>query len=383
MTEPEVVIIVVAAGASSRFGADKLAVELAGRTVLERAVAAVRDPLAGAETVLVVRPDHVAEAAEHWSARGVRVVAGGARRQDSVRNGFAALDPPEATLVVIHDGARPFVPAADVRSVVAEAERHGAALLAAPMVDTVKRIRHDGTVDTTIPREQLARALTPQVFRAGVLRRAWQTAGEGDWSDEAALVERQGGTVVAVPGDARNLKLTNPEDLGMLANVSGRACRVGQGIDVHPFAAGRKLWLCGVELPSELGLAGHSDADAALHAVTDAILGACGAGDIGQHFPPSEAQWRDAPSEVFVRRAVELAAERGWHLVNCDITLLAELPRIAPHRDAMRARVAELLGMAPDDVGVKATTAEGMGFVGRKEGIVAFALVTLEPSARS
>jgi 2-C-methyl-D-erythritol 4-phosphate cytidylyltransferase/2-C-methyl-D-erythritol 2,4-cyclodiphosphate synthase len=378
MTDQPVVIIVVAAGASSRFGSDKLAVQLGGRTVLERAVEAIRGPLPQAPVVVVVRPDQVAEASARWSAPDVRVVAGGRRRQDSVRNGFAAHDPSEATLVVIHDGARPFVPAADVRRVVEEAGRHGAALLAAPMVDTVKRIRHDGTVDATIPREQLARALTPQVFRAGLLRHAWEEAGDGEWSDEAALVERQGGTVVAVAGDPRNLKVTHAEDLGMLAGVSGRASRVGQGVDVHPFAPGRKLWLCGVELPAEPGLAGHSDADAALHALTDAILGACGAGDIGQHFPPSDAQWRDVASEVFVRHALELASQRGWRLVNCDITLLAEQPHIAPHREAMRARVAEILSVPSDDVNIKATTCEGLGFVGRREGLVALALVTLE-----
>jgi len=383
MTDQSIAIIVVAAGASSRFGADKLAARLGGQTVLERAVAAIRDPLPGAQTVLVVKPERVAEWTAHWSDLGVALVGGGRRRQDSVRNGFAALEPPDSALVVIHDGARPFVPAADVRLVVEGAARHGAALLAAPMVDTVKRIRHDGTVDATIPREQLARALTPQAFRAGVLRRAWEAAGEGEWSDEAALVERQGGTVMAVPGDPRNLKVTHPEDLGMLAGVRASIGRVGQGLDVHPFAPGRKLWLCGIELPSEQGLAGHSDADAALHAVTDAILGACGAGDIGDHFPPSDPEWRDVASEVFVRRAVEIAAQRGWRPVNCDITLLAEHPRIAPHREAMRARVGELLRVRPDDVNVKATTAEGMGFVGRKEGIVAVALVTLEPSARS
>ncbi|HUK12292.1 MAG TPA: 2-C-methyl-D-erythritol 4-phosphate cytidylyltransferase, partial [Thermoanaerobaculaceae bacterium] len=280
MTQPEVAIVVVAAGSSSRFGSDKLAARVGGATVLERAIAAVRAPLPAARVALVVRPERVAEVAAAHAGTGVVVVAGGRRRQDSVRNGVAALGLADEALVAIHDGARPFVPPDDVHRVVEEAARSGAALLAAPMVDTVKRIRHDGSVDATLPREQLARALTPQVFRAGLLRRAWEAAAGGDWSDEASLVERHGGQVMAVPGDPRNVKVTHPEDLDALAGVVGRGTRVGQGVDVHPFAPGRTLWLCGLELPGEEGLAGHSDADAALHAVTDAILGGCGAGDI-------------------------------------------------------------------------------------------------------
>jgi 2-C-methyl-D-erythritol 4-phosphate cytidylyltransferase/2-C-methyl-D-erythritol 2,4-cyclodiphosphate synthase len=185
---------------------------------------------------------------------------------------------------------------------------------------------------------------------------------------------------MAVAGDPRNVKVTHPEDLETVSGVLPGRVRVGQGVDVHPFAPGRPLWLCGVELRGETGLAGHSDADVALHAVTDAVLGACGAGDIGEHFPPSEERWRDAPSEVFVRHALELAEDRGWRITSCDLTLLAEAPRIGPHRPAMRARLAELLGLAVEQVNLKATTCEGMGFVGRGEGIVALSVVTLEPA---
>jgi 2-C-methyl-D-erythritol 4-phosphate cytidylyltransferase/2-C-methyl-D-erythritol 2,4-cyclodiphosphate synthase len=189
--------------------------------------------------------------------------------------------------------------------------------------------------------------------------------------------------VMAVAGDPRNVKVTHPEDLEVVSGVVGNGLRVGQGMDVHPFAEGRPLWLCGLELPGEVGLAGHSDADAALHAVTDAVLGACGAGDIGEHFPPSDERFKDAPSEVFVRHAIEVAGERGWRVTCCDLTLLAERPRIAPHRQAMRARLADLLGVSPERVNVKATTCEGMGFVGRGEGIVALAIVTLESAAHA
>ncbi|MDD5563790.1 MAG: 2-C-methyl-D-erythritol 2,4-cyclodiphosphate synthase [Thermoanaerobaculaceae bacterium] len=382
MTEPEVAVVVVAAGSSTRFGADKLGVVVAGQSVLERAVGAMRAALPAAPLVLVVRPDQVESAGTLWGPRGVLVAPGGARRQDSVRNGFAALAPDDDTVVVVHDGARPFVPAGDVARVVAAAAAGGAALLVAPVVDTVKRLRTDGTVDATVPRDKLVRALTPQAFRAGVLGAAWADAGDAHWTDEAALIEGRGGSVAAVAGDARNVKVTQPDDLALVAGFLGRRTRVGQGVDVHPFAPGRALWLCGVELAGETGLAGHSDADVALHAVADAILGACGAGDIGEHFPPSEERWRDAPSELFVRRASTLAGERGWRVSACDLTLLAEAPRISPHRAAMRSRLAGMLDLAPEDVSVKATTCEGMGFVGRREGIVAFALVTLEPSVR-
>jgi 2-C-methyl-D-erythritol 4-phosphate cytidylyltransferase/2-C-methyl-D-erythritol 2,4-cyclodiphosphate synthase len=380
MTDYPIAIIVLAAGSSTRFGKDKLGARIAGRSVLERAVGAVRGAFPDAPVVLVVRADRVDGVQEAWRASGLRVVAGGEHRQDSVRNGFTALQPADDTVVVIHDAARPFVPFEDARRVASVAAESGAALLVAPVVDTMKRLRSDGTVETTVPRERLARALTPQAFRAGVLRRAWEIAGEGVWSDEAALVERVGGKVMAVAGDPRNVKVTNPEDVEVLSGVFPSRMRVGQGLDVHPFAVGRPLWLCGVELPGETGLAGHSDADVALHSVTDAVLGACGAGDIGEHFPSGDERWEHARSEVFVRHAVKAAAERGWRVAGCDLTLIAEAPRIAPHREAMRERLAQLLDLDVEQVNLKATTCEGLGFVGRGEGIVALAVVTLEPS---
>jgi len=371
-------IVVVAAGGSARFGADKLEQLLAGRTVLEHAVAAVRGALPDAPTVVVVRAELLAAAQARWAEPGVRIVAGGARRQDSVRHGVEALGLGDDSVVVIHDGARPFVPASDVTAVVAAAATDGAALLVGPVVDTVKRVRRDRTVQGTVRRERLARALTPQAFRLGILRAAWRAAGDREWTDEAALVETVGATVRAVAGDPRNLKVTGPEDLALLSGVFPREYRTGQGVDVHPFAAGRRLVLCGIELPGEPGLAGHSDADVALHAVTDAVLGACGAGDIGEHFPPSDERWRDAASDHFLRHALSLAGRAGWRVVHCDVTLLAERPRVAPHREAMRARLAALLGVELERASVKATTCEGLGFVGRSEGIVALAVVTLE-----
>jgi 2-C-methyl-D-erythritol 4-phosphate cytidylyltransferase/2-C-methyl-D-erythritol 2,4-cyclodiphosphate synthase len=378
MSSSDPLLVVVAAGASSRFGGDKLSASLGDRTVLERSVDALRSVFPAAPTVLVVAPHRVEELAASWSARGVTVVAGGARRQESVRLGVEAASPAGEAVVLIHDAARPFVPEEDILAVAEAARRDGAALLVAPLSDTLKRVSEEGLVAATVSREGVARALTPQGFRADVLRRAWARAGEGVWTDEAALVEAAGLPVRAVPGDPRNVKVTTPGDLEALRAVFPRAVRVGQGFDVHPFAADRPLWLCGVRLEGEAGLAGHSDADVVLHAVTDAILGACAAGDIGIHFPPSDTRWRDAASEVFVRRAIALAAERGFRLVHCDVTVLAERPRLTPHRPRLLERLAAIVELPVEEVGLKATTCEGLGFVGRGEGIAASALVTLE-----
>jgi 2-C-methyl-D-erythritol 4-phosphate cytidylyltransferase/2-C-methyl-D-erythritol 2,4-cyclodiphosphate synthase len=377
-TRSDTVAVVVAAGSSSRFGTDKLLAPLGGLTVLEQAVRSVREALPDAPTAVVVRAEALDELSARWRPLGVNVVEGGARRQDSVRRGFDALSPNDDAVVVIHDAARPFVPRADVEAVVEAARHHGAALLAAAVVDTVKRVGADGSVLETVPRDQLARALTPQAFRAGLLRMAWEAGDDRMWTDEAALVESLGQRVQAVPADPRNLKVTRPEDLSLLAGVFPREVRVGHGVDVHPFAVERPLWLCGVEIPGEPGLAGHSDADVALHAVTDAVLGASGAGDLGEHFPPSDERWRGAPSEIFLVHGVALARAGGWRIVSCDLTLMAEKPRISPHRARMRERLADLLGISAAGVNVKATTFEGLGFVGRGEGIVATAVVTVE-----
>lgn len=377
MNSPRLGIVVVAAGASRRFGADKLAQPLGGRTVLERAVEAVRAPLGDAPCVLVVAPARVAELGAAWANRGVRLVAGGAARQDSVRSGVEALGLGDEDLVVVHDGARPFVPAADVLAVVEAARERGAAVLAAPVADTLKRVGEDGWVVETLVRRGVFRSLTPQAFRVGELRRAWAGAGKGEWTDEAALLESVGARVAVVEGDGRNLKVTTPHDLDLLRGLYPPCLRVGYGVDVHPFAEGRELWLGGVHLEGEVGLAGHSDADVVLHAVTDAILGACAGGDIGVHFPPSDERWRGAPSAQFVRHALAVAAAQGLRLTHCDVTVLAERPRLAPWRERLVASLADLLSVPREAVNFKATTCEGMGFIGRGEGIQAHAVVTM------
>lgn len=371
-------MVVVAAGSSQRFGRDKLAQLLGGRSVLERAVAAVRTPLPGVPCVLVVAPERVESTRRQWEPAGVAVVAGGQARQDSVRAGIEALALEDGDVAVVHDGARPFVPAADVLAVVEAGRRHGAAVLGAPVADTLKEVTDTGWVVTTRGRERVVRSLTPQVFRVSLLRRAWAEAGGGHWTDEAALLEAQGVPVRVVAGDPRNLKVTTPHDLELLRGLFPRVVRVGQGVDVHPFARGRELWLCGVRLDGEEGLAGHSDADVVLHAVTDAILGACAAGDIGVHFPPSDERWRGAGSAAFVRHALELAGRQGLRPAHCDVTVLAERPRLTPWRERLLTSLAAILGVPAHAVSLKATTCEGLGFVGRGEGIEAFAVVTME-----
>jgi len=374
----QVGVVVVAAGTSRRFGSDKLAVRLGGRSVLERAVGAVRAALPEAPLVVVVRPgEEEVKAGELAHFRPAGVVPGGAERQDSVRAGVEALGLPPEAIVVIHDAARPFVPREDVLRVVEAAVQHGAAVLAASVVDTIKQVGEDGQILATLPRERLVRSLTPQAFRVALLLRAWQAPPTERWTDEAAVLESLGVPVVAVPGDPRNLKLTCPEDAQLLRGVFPPHIRVGQGVDVHPFAAGRPLVLAGVRIPWELGLAGHSDADVVLHAVADAIFGACGEGDLGEHFPPSDPSWAGADSRLFVSFACEQAQAKGFAVVSCDVTVLAEKPRLAPYRQAMRESLACLLGLGYHAVGIKATTTERMGFVGRGEGVAALALVVL------
>lgn len=372
---PDLGMVVVAAGASRRFGCEKLSRLVAGKTILEHAVARLGEAYPDAPLVVVVREDQVG----FWKSRlpHAQVVVGGDFRQDSVRRGVEALRLPPHGLVVIHDGARPYVPAKDVKSVVAAAQEVGAAILVAPVADTVKEVDDRGLVVATVPREHLVRSLTPQVFRRELLERAWEEAKGRTWTDEAALLESLGQPVKAVFGDPANAKVTYPEDMRLLRGLFPPSFRVGQGVDVHPFAPGRRLVLAGVEIPWELGLAGHSDADVVLHAVTDALLGACGAGDIGQHFPPTDPRWEGVSSEAFVRFALERAAQSGWQLTHCDVTVLLEKPRLAPYRQAMVENLAALLGLVPSAVNLKATTTEGMGFVGRQEGVVALAVVTL------
>ena len=316
-------------------------------------------------------------------------VCGGATRQDSVRLGLEALQSVAPDVVLIHDAARPFVTHEVIDRVLAaigtEAGQSAGAIAALPLSDTLKRSSADSTIAGTIERHGLWRAQTPQGFVfAPILAAHRAAAGRGAFTDDAALAEWAGLEVALVTGSEGNVKLTTAEDMVMaqqrLAAPQGGGVpevRVGNGFDVHRFAAGDGVWLCGVKIPHSARLDGHSDADVALHALTDALLGAIGDGDIGQHFPPSDPQWKGAASHIFLRHAASLVAQRGGRITNVDITILAEAPKISPHRAALCASVASILGIDITRVSVKATTTEQLGFTGRREGIAAMAVAAI------
>jgi 2-C-methyl-D-erythritol 4-phosphate cytidylyltransferase/2-C-methyl-D-erythritol 2,4-cyclodiphosphate synthase len=312
-------------------------------------------------------------------------VTGGATRQASVLAGLRALVPHRPDLVLVHDAARPFVDADVIDRVVVALSGYDGVVPGLALADTLKSVGPDGVVARTIPRDGLWRAQTPQGFRFGALLAA-HTAAEGrgrdDFTDDAALAEDAGLRVGVVEGSARNRKLTTAEDLDVAEDELSRAerwpdVRTGTGFDVHRFAEGDHVWLGGVRIAHTHRLDGHSDADVVLHALTDALLGAIGDGDIGQHFPPSDPQWKGAASRIFLEDAVRRVGARGGRISNVDMTVLCEAPRIGPHRDAMRETIAGLLGIAIDRVGVKATTTEQLGFTGRREGIAAMATATV------
>lgn len=370
--------IVVAAGSGSRAGGGKQWRLLGGQPVVRRSVIALLN--SGADEVVVViapRDETLVDAALHGLS-GWRAVQGGAQRADSVRAGLAALDRDTDHPVLVHDAARPLLPIEVIERLLAALSDADGALPALPVADSLRR-GADGFVAGAVEREGLWRAQTPQAFRLGALRdahAAWP-ADEAP-TDEATVVERAGGRVRIVQGDARLMKLTYPEDFAMAEALLPRQIRVGQGYDVHRWGDGASVWLCGLEIPHDQTLIGHSDADAGLHALTDAILGAIGAGDIGDHFPPTDPKWKGAASDQFLLHAVSLVAGRGGRLVNVDVTLICERPKVKPHRQAMRERLATLLGLPLDAVSVKATTTEGLGFTGRGEGLAAQAVVLVE-----
>ena len=309
------------------------------------------------------------------------VVPGGATRQDSVRLGLEALVAHAPDVVLIHDAARPYIPAGTIPSLLAALANAPGAIPAAPVADTLKRAI-DGQISATVPRDGLYRAQTPQAFRFQTLLDLHRSAGPGA-TDDAALLEAAGLAVRLVPGSDDNIKLTFPEDAmrleRLLVPTPGPSWlpRVGTGYDVHVLVPNRPLVLCGVIVPHTLGLDGHSDADVGIHALCDAIYGALAEGDIGRHFPPSEATWKDADSARFLRHAAGRIAARGGRLVNADVTLICEQPKVTPHAAAMITRLAELLGVDAGCVSVKATTSERLGFTGRGEGIAAQAVVSV------
>jgi 2-C-methyl-D-erythritol 4-phosphate cytidylyltransferase / 2-C-methyl-D-erythritol 2,4-cyclodiphosphate synthase len=368
--------ILTAAGSGSRFGAaqPKQYLPLLGRPVLRHAAEAL---LAEGGVALIqpvcARGEEARVAAILAGLPCLPPIPGGATRQDSVRAGLEALArlPEPPTQVLIHDAARPVIPPGTIPALLAALTEHPGAIPAQPVADTLKR-GAAGRIIATLPRAGLYRAQTPQGFRFPAILAAHRAAG-AEATDDAQLLEAAGQSVALLPGGEGNIKITFPEDLARVeAQLMTRLLpRIGTGFDVHRIEAGRPMVLCGVTIPCEFGLEGHSDADVGIHALCDAIYGALAEGDIGRWFPPSEMQWKGADSAVFLRHAAERIAARGGMLANCDVTILCEKPRIGPHRDAMQERLAELLGVAPGRVGVKATTTERLGFTGRGEGIAA------------
>jgi 2-C-methyl-D-erythritol 4-phosphate cytidylyltransferase/2-C-methyl-D-erythritol 2,4-cyclodiphosphate synthase len=380
--------VIVAAGVGARAGpgAAKQWRMLAGRPVVRWSAEALLG--AGADELVVVVADGQQDRAREALAglAGWRLATGGAARSDSVKAGLAALAAPADAIVLVHDAARPLVRRVHVERLTAALAHAPGAILALPLADTLKReheTRDDGDaqIAETVPRAGLWRAQTPQAFRLGVLNAAYAAwPAHEEPTDEAIVLERAGHAVTLVPGDPALAKLTYPEDFAMAELMAGaaRTLRVGQGIDAHRFGPGDGVMLCGVKIAHDRALIGHSDADAGLHAITDAILGAIGEGDIGDHFPPTDPQWRGAASDRFLLHAAGLVAARGGRIANVDVTLVCERPRIKPHRSAMRARLAELLDLDLTAVSVKATTMEGMGFTGREEGLLAQAVAMVE-----
>jgi 2-C-methyl-D-erythritol 4-phosphate cytidylyltransferase/2-C-methyl-D-erythritol 2,4-cyclodiphosphate synthase len=371
------VAIIVAAGSGTRAGGSKQWRSLGGRPVVRRSVQAMLD--AGASQVVVVIPsgqNDMADAALSGLI-GWQAVAGGADRAASVQAGLAALSVSGDTPVLVHDAARPLLTPAHVCALLASLDQDGA-IMALPVADTLKR--SDGEIiASTIDRADLWRAQTPQAFGLDRLRAAYAAwTGPDLPTDEAEVVRRHGGRVRLVSGDPRLMKLTYPEDFAMAEALIARQVRVGQGFDAHRWGPGQSVWLCGVEIPHDQTLIGHSDADAGLHALTDAILGALGDGDIGDHFPPTDPKWKGAASDLFLIHAAERVAARGGRVVNVDVTLICERPKVKPHRQAMRERLADILNLPLDAVSVKATTTEAMGFTGRGEGLAAQAIATIE-----
>jgi 2-C-methyl-D-erythritol 4-phosphate cytidylyltransferase/2-C-methyl-D-erythritol 2,4-cyclodiphosphate synthase len=375
--------IVVAAGSGSRAGSgvSKQWRLVAGKPVARWSIEAFF--AAGARTVVAVVP-----AAEMQTARailgdlpGLIMTPGGSTRAQSVMRGLAALSPADE-VVMVHDAARPFLNTGHVKALLEGLKDADGAILALPVADTVKR-ELAGAIETA-PRDGLWRAQTPQAFRTAPLNAAYAAWSEAEAAtDDAGVMEAAGGVVRLVPGDPMLFKLTYPEDFAMAERLAGaaRVTRTGQGIDAHRLGPGDGVWLCGVKIAHDRALIGHSDADAGLHAITDAILGAIGEGDIGDHFPPTDPQWKGAPSHIFLAHAAELVRRKGGALVNVDVTLVCEKPKIKPHRQAMRETLAEILGLAVDRISVKATTTEGMGYTGREEGILAQAIANVETPA--
>ncbi len=369
-------------------GKDKLFSLLAGVPLLARTVEGMLSSPYVDEVVVVLRPERLEDGRQLACNRGwqrVRFCIGGPRRQDSVRLGLETLE--GEGWVLIHDGARPFLtPTLVGRGLEAAAEK-GAAVPALPLSDTIKRVSPSGLVEKTLPREALWGVQTPQAFRLSLIREAHRrfASSPQTFTDDAALLEALGHPVAVFPGEADNFKVTSAEDLQRAEALwrireypgEENGLRIGLGYDIHRMRAGRRLVLGGVEVPSPRGLVGHSDADVLTHAVMDALLGAAGLGDIGTHFPPTDPAWKDVSSLTLLERVVEMLGAAGWVPRQVSAVLVAERPRLGPFIPMMRARLAERLALPPQEVGIQVTTNEGLGALGRGEGLAAWAVAQI------
>src|ERR1700722_20373157 len=392
LSSNKVGLLVVAGGRGVRFGGDrpKQYLTCAGRPLIVHTLEALAASFPFSAVTVVIRSDDRAlyeQAEAHLKSTTAAAAGppaiGGPTRQQSVMAGLEALAAAGLDIVLIHDAVRPFPSRALVARAIEAAERHGAAAPWTAMNDTVKQVDVDGRVLATPPRSTLRAVQTPQAFRFPLILAAHRraaAAGVGDLTDDVAVAEWAGAPAYVFEGDPANVKVTTMQDLeaaeARLAARSGET-RVGQGFDVHAFAPGDHVWLCGVRIAHSAALSGHSDADVGLHALADALYGALAEGDIGQHFPPSDPQWKGTASKIFLAHAAERVRARRGVIVHLDATLICEAPKIGPHREAMRARVAEIAGLDVGRVAVKATTTERLGFAGRGEGIACLATATV------
>lgn len=384
---PSCIALIVAAGRGHRFGGEmpKQYLKLGGVAVLRHCLAAFLGHPRVGQAQVVIHPDD--RALYDAAVQGLDLpppVHGGAQRQDSVRLGLESLEKRAPDLVLIHDAARPFVDAPIIDRTLDALAKSPGAIAAVKVADTIKRAGKDDAISGTVDRAALWRAQTPQGFRfRDILTAHRAAAGKAEMTDDAAVAERAGLQVALVPGAEDNFKVTTMDDLNraermLAARTGGGETRVGTGFDVHRL--GKKqdfVMLCGVKVPHDSGLIGHSDADVGLHALTDAILGALGIGDIGSFFPPSDMRWKNADSAQFIRHAADQVTGRGGTIVHLDVTVICERPKVGPHRADMAKRVGDILGIDPSRVSVKATTTEELGFTGRREGIAAQAVATI------
>jgi len=380
--EGKVALILLAAGQGLRAGARKQWMRVGDRPLLALSLETFEKHPSIHHIYLGVDEDHREEGARclaKWApTKGRQVFMGGRRRQDTVYLGLGVLDT-QVEMVGIHDAARPLVSPFLISRVLEKAREKGAAVPVVPLRDTVKEVDKDRVV-ATLNRQGLRAVQTPQFFRREVIERAYREATRMGWeaTDDASLVERAGEEVYTVEGEEENFKVTYPQDLRRLEGLLGRETTAGIGYDVHPLVPSRKLILGGVEIPHPAGLLGHSDADVLCHAVVDALLGAAGLGDIGQLFPDSDPRHKDRSSLEFLEETARLLDEKGFQIIHIDATLVLEKPRINPYREAMKERMARALAIPPRSINIKATTTEGLGFTGRREGVAAYAVATIK-----